>query len=420
MKKFHSKAIFLFLVFIIAGIALYILEPSAHAEPATVKQVQKSVSQNMASGAGLADNMSRILGVGLSPIFGMAMTGLLEHLSHPESGQWYAQPWFFGPIIIVLCGIIVKDVFGAPLGPAKQTLDSLEVLINKLGGLLGLFATMSFAGATMSAEGTAIVQTVHEILIPGAHASNGLAATAGGSAVVGGLVASCIAGVTYFAVWLTGHAYTILVFLNPFTVVDPFLKGMRASMILFVAFLCWVSPLLGIIICLAYILFAFYVTGFCLRLGTYGSVLAWDFIFNRGKGQVQGETGLLAFSGPDFSNLPSRTMGRLKKNENGTHEFSYRPWLIFSRTSVTDNLSSCHVLRGVLFPSLEQVHVLYQDEIETENKQNLFHLSPRYRGKEEEINQLLNLSGVEDCGILKGFKSAMNHIRSLLRPTSSS
>jgi len=103
-----------------------------------------------------------------------------------------------------------------------------------------------------------------------------------------------------------------------------------------------------------------------------------------------------------------RTYGRVALSSDGGLQFSYRPWLIFSRKAVTlpsDNLS---VGKGVLFPSL-----LHSEEVTTRYRRIIIFL-PRYRSHEQAIAEHFGIQDIQDSTLTKGFKAVRVWINDIL------
>lgn len=365
--------------------------------------------RDIAAGVRMADSMNRTLGTGLSPIFGLGAMGVYDYMSLPENKRlWYANPIFFLPVLLVLAGIVTKDVLGVPLGPVKQTFDALEVLVNKAGGFLGLIAVMSYTGIKLGPEFTEVAMVLYEVAIPTAHAAQDTVQTTGAFESIGAFLASVFAGISYCAVWLTGQTYTIIMFLNPFSPLDPILKGFRASIMSFITLITAVSPIVGLLICLFYFLMAYLVSGFCIRLCSYGALLSWETLCKRGKGNVEDEKGILSFSSKAFKGVPNRTLGYLRKEESHI-VFQYKPWLVLKQKEIEiDSKRFRGVSKGLIYSS---IYVCTSDE----KKQDVFHLPPRWIGTEEEIKNIFDIPELTESTLKGGIKSGIAFVKSFFQ-----
>ena len=358
-------------------------------------------------GTAVADAMGRVVGVGLSPVFGLAGYGMYDrYVSETPSNSWYSHPAFIFPLAAILLLIVLKDVLGAPLGPVKQMADAGEVLANKAGGCLGLIATTAYCAESAGAPTGQAIALLFDSVVGTAHASDGAADGGESFAVVGAVVAGIVGGACNAAVWLTGQAFTVAVFLNPFSLIDPMLKAARASVISVVAGACGAFPVLGIVLTLIYIVFAWLVAGFCLRLISWGTVFSFDLLFRRGKGDVKDEAGLLAFASKGMGGPPNRTLGRLHRGEGELKVFHYKPWLVFPEKTYAFETGEAWLVEGVVYSSVSNSQ-------EGRGKA-LCTLPPRYRGQAEQLVSHLSLKGVGANRILSGFRGLSAWVKQLL------
>lgn len=418
--RLHIGLVLLFSL--LAGTSLIATPAKAFEPPVSVEeesqgsQAERMINQidthkargdaDAALGTAVADAMGRVVGVGLSPVFGLAGYGMYDrYLSEEPSNSWYSHPAFTFPLAIILLLIVLKDVLGAPLGPMKQMADAGEVLANKAGGCLGLIATTAYCAESAGAPTGRAIALLCDSVVGTAYAADGAADGGEGFAVIGALVAGLIGGACNVAVWLTGQAFTVAIFLNPFSLVDPMLKAGRASVVGVVAAACGAFPVLGIVLTLVYILFAWLVAGFCLRLITWGTVFSFDLLFRRGKGDVKDDAGLLAFAGKGMGGPPNRTLGRLHRGEDNLSVFHYKPWLVFPEKTHSFESGEAWLVEGVLYSSVSNSQ-------EGRGKA-LCTLPPRYRGKAEQLVPHLALQGVGASRVLSGFRGLVAWVKQL-------
>ena len=376
-------------------------------------EVDPRAARDIAAGSQLASSMNRTLGVGLSPIFGLGVMGAYDYINSEEKNRiWYAYPIFFIPVLLVLVGIIAKDVFGIVLGPLKQSFDALEVMVNKAGGSLGLIATMTYSGVTMGPGMGELSMVALDTIFPAAHAAPiGAAATTNSAvALMGSFFASVLSGITYSAVWLTGQTYTIVMFLNPFSPLDPILKGARASFMGLMTGITAASPVVGVVICLIYFVAAYVVAGFCLRLSSYGAVFAWETLRRRGKGNPNDPRGILSFACKGFKGVPNRTLGYLQKKDSELL-FEYRPWLLLKPRSYSVNAAMLQGLScGAVYSSVYTKHA-------DGTVRDVLHLPPRWVGKEPTLQTMFDIPEMRDSAIKGGIKDGIDFVRSMFYST---
>ena len=188
-----------------------------------------------------------------------------------------------------------------------------------------------------------------------------------------------------------------MIMLNPFSPLDPFLKMARLFVIGALVLACALSPWLGIPFAILILIFSFFVSGYCLRMMSYGTVMAWDLARGaRGAQTIDG--GTLAFAGRGLAKVPTRTLGRLEISESDGLCFRYRPWLLLPKRSVELESASLFAVDGSLYPSL------YEDN-EGRSKATI-DLPPRARGTCESLAQALRLGGAGESWLRRQTASA--------------
>jgi hypothetical protein len=327
------------------------------------------------------------------------MLGAYDHATAQGAG-WWSSPYFYFPMIVLLGTIVLKDVFGVALGPAKSAVDSLEVIANKVGGLLGMLMVMSYAGTALGPATAKLAQHAYELAIPSAHAAGAGIDHGQAFAMFGGALAAIASGATFAAVWATGHTFTILVFLNPVSFLDPFLKLARVACILLLAALVAWAPSLSIVVSALYIAFAYLTFGYFVRFTVFGSTLAFDTLFRRGQGNPEDPAGVAAFTA-DVGGLPRRTYGRLRV-DSGRVVFTYRPMFVRSQRSV-DVIGATGLRSGLTYSTIVQGGPPAVD---------LLTLPPRYQNHGDRIAARFQLRDRADSVVLRGVHGAIAHVRS--------
>jgi len=336
------------------------------------------------------------------------MIGAHDHASATVDPGWWASPYFYVPMFFVLAGIVLKEVFGAPLGPAKSLVDSLEVMANHAGGVLGLLMVMSHAGRSLGPDAAELARRAYELAVPSAQA-----AAVGGSTpldlgILGSAIAAIAAGATYTAVWVTGHTFTVLVFLNPFSFLDPVLKLVRvAALVLLAALVAW-APSVAIVVSAIYVAFAFLTFGYFVRFALFGSIMAFDFAFRRGKGDPGGADGLACFANA-IEGVPRRTYGRVV-HDGQRLVFSYRPMFV-RRTRHVEVRAATGLRSGALYATVVRGGHATVD---------LLTLSPRYQTHGDRVALRLGLRERTESVMLRGVRGAWQAVRGwFIRPTPS-
>jgi hypothetical protein len=108
------------------------------------------------------------------------------------------------------------------------------------------------------------------------------------------------------------------------------------------------------------------------------------------------------FLGRRINKVPSRTYGRLGRNEQGGLVLTYRPWLVLPERTLVLPEGRYFAGKGAFFSEIQQ--------LEGDETRTALLLPPRYRGHEEELARILGLAGVSDIGL----RAAMKWIRQSL------
>ena len=97
------------------------------------------------------------------------------------------------------------------------------------------------------------------------------------------------------------------------------------------------------------------------------------------------------FLGRKTEKVPTRTYGKLSRNEQGELVFDYRPWLILPLRTLILPAGNYETGRGLFYSEILRV--------EGNSAKTVMLLPPRYRGHEEEVARIYNFAGTRDVGI---------------------
>ena len=303
---------------------------------------------------------------------------------------WFASPVFWVPAFFLVAACFIKDTAGTALpAPAKKPFDALETVEHKISGLV---ATGAFVPI--------IVGIIHEANSTGGQPSLSLSSL--GFATVGfpnwlfDIMVVPVAMVVFFIVFLASNAINILILLSPFTLVDAALKTFRATILASVVGTAvigsWLGhPWIGALWSLVIILVSYLVAGWSLRLSHFGLVFIWEY-FTGGKYRFNpAPKENTMFLGRKIEKVPTRTFGKLARNDNGELIFSYRPWLVLPERTLVLPPGNYEAGRGFFYSEIMRV--------EDKSARTVFLLPPRYCGHEEEIARIYNLAGTRDVGV---------------------
>lgn len=358
-------------------------------------------------GVALAEGITQITGVAISPLLGVCGVGTWQYFkASPEerlSLPWFCHPlaWGIGFGILALC--LLKDLFGSAM-PAilKKPFDLIELFEDKLSALVASAAFIPFMTGQLSdhftakgpAAGTAISSTLSDstlAMIPAVFAEAPLLL------IVLILPLSLIA---FFAVWMTSHSLNVLLLFSPFSILDLFLKVFRMLVLGFMGLLYFISPVFAAILCGIVIAFAIYLAPRSFRLCVFGTVMSVDFLRSllwkeAGSGRTRA---FLAREGSAL--LPARTFGTLRRSDEGRIIFSSR-FLLFgpARIFTLPENQKLSMQKGLLFPS---VRVRPDGAEKTET---LLHLLPRHRHDIEAVAATLGIGAIHDHYVGQGIKA---------------
>lgn len=360
--------------------AVLIFQP---AEANAASSNSKSSGKNT-PGVELAQRLSLVTGVAISPLFGVSAVGAWKFYQTPREKRvnlpWYAQPWFWIPALLIVGFVAAKDVFGTAAPTAlKKPFDIAEAIENKASGLI-------VAGAFVP-----LVATVQETF-----KNDGAMLSSMGFATIdlswlGNLITVPVALIIFFFVFLLGHAINVLIILSPFTTVDAALKSARLALFASVPVTSWINPWLGALWALVIIAFAYLVAGWTFRLSHFGTVFVWDYFTLKRKRFTPDKKENKMFLARAINKVPIRTYGKLVRNEQRKLVLNYRPWLVLRRRTLDLPEGRYEAGRGVFYSEVMRV--------EGEDAKTILLLPPCYRGHEAQLAEIYEFSGVRDVGL---------------------
>lgn len=354
-------------------------------------------------GEDAAKAISMVTGVAISPLLGVGVVGAWEWFSVKSDERarlpWFASPWFWVPALLIVLAIGVKDLAGTGLPPGvKKPIDALEVVENKISGLIAAGAFVPLVASIFSSpsgDGGAVSAGLGQLALSWA---GGLGLAAIDGSALWNLLAVPLALVAFLFVWLASHAINILILISPFGVVDAALKSFRLFLMSLLAGVTFVNPYAGAVFALVIIVAAYFLAGWAMRLSVFGSVYIWDFLTLRRRRFTPSPQANWMFLSRAVDSAPIRTYGQLSREPEGRLVFAYRPWLLLPRRTLTLPPGNYTVGRGLFYPEILS--------LEAERKtRTIFILPPRYRTHEDEIKECCRFSEVRDVGLLRGLKA---------------
>jgi hypothetical protein len=207
-------------------------------------------------------------------------------------------------------------------------------------------------------------------------------------------------------VWLASHAINILILISPFSTVDAALKLSRLTLLGLLTLVSFLSPYAGALFAILVIVVSYLVCGWAFRLMIFGNVYVWDFVTLAHRRCQPSPDANGMFTARKIGEVPIRTYGKLRRNEQGQLALEYRPWLLLPRRTLTLPAGNYAVGRGLFYPEIMRV--------ENGTSKTLLILSPRYRSHEEQISGIYGFGDLRDVGLLKGFKAIWSWSKSLI------
>ncbi|HEV2695012.1 MAG TPA: hypothetical protein VG347_19110 [Verrucomicrobiae bacterium] len=346
----------------------------------------------------VCEAISTITGVAISPLMGVSGIGAYKYFQAKTDEEraklpWFANPWFWVPAMILVGACFLKDTAGIALPPGlKKPFDIMETAEHKVSGLV---ATGAFVPLVAS-----VFKVVNDTggTQPSAwhHLGSMGFASVSIPALLGNAIMVPVAMIAFFMVFLASNAINIIILLSPFSQVDAVLKAMRTALIATVLGTSFCNPWVGAAWALIIILFSWLIAGWSFRLSHFGLIFIWDYFTGR-KYRFKPDTKEnKLFLARKISKVPSRTYGKLARNEKGQLVLSYRPWLVLPQRTLILPDGKYETGRGVFYSEI--LHV------DNDSANALILLPPRYLGHEEEVTKVYNFADTRDVGLRAAWK----------------
>ena len=370
-------------------------------------------------GVRLAEGISQMTGVAISPLLGVSCVGAWTYWQTPAEQRvdlaWYCHPyaWGFGFSLLAMC--FAKDLFGTVAPPlVKKPLDVAELFEDKISALI---VSVGFVPLLAS-----------ELLRAGG--GSGLPASAPDAALSlpaeGMLAAVPLAGISgtsimlvpvmvmlFLVVWLASHTINVLIVLSPFGMLDSVLKLIKVGLMAVVAASALLSPWIGLVVCIPIMIAAILIAPRAYRLSLFGSWFGFDLVrfMKLEKRQAESVESLRSFSSRGFAGRPARTCGRISRHADGTMVFRSRKMGLIPTPASPLPTDGLVLVRGLWCPLLLQESC---DEAGRKKTVPLFMLSPRYRSREDEVAAAFGIVELRDGALAGGFKAVRQWLRETL------
>lgn len=363
-------------------------------------------------GVSLAEGISEVTGVAISPLLGMSAMGAWTYYRTDPALRhrlpWYCHPYVWGVGLGLLGICFLKDFLGAA-APAlvKKPLDFAELFEDKISAVVATVGFVPLVGlAVAQAERWQQAAAPAQALVGGAAE---LPLAMAPAPLLGLLdfaahtpwITIPVAMVGFVIVWLTSHAFNVLIALSPFGVVDAGLKLSKLALITLVAGSTAIHPYAGAAVSLVLILIALLLAGWSFRLTLFGTLMGADFLLNKRAQAADIDESVKGFLARRMDGVPVRTLARLKHDATGRPVLAYRPWLLLPERHLTLPQEQLILRRGLLHPALAH----REPQADSDRSRSALILLPRYRRLEEAISRRYGCQEVVDGTLLKGLKA---------------
>jgi hypothetical protein len=388
--------------------AWMVMGPVSPALAVEVEEIQPKtpVVDTRLPGVVLSEGISQITGTAVSPLLGMSAVGAWKYFNTPVEQRhllpWYCHQWVWGSFAVVLALCFAKDVLGTAV-PAlvKKPLDFVELFEDKLSALVVSSAFVPLIASTMArmermAPADSAAVFAGEM---GFAAVPMLAVFDGYWAKFALFLPLCLGG--FLVTWLACHSINVIIAMSPFGLVDVALKLFKAGLLVLITAAALISPYLGLLVCVPLIVVAFFISGWTFRLTVFGTVIGLDVLSRKkaDREQVQVGSEVWAFNARPMIKTPVRSFGRVRREDDGSLRFAYRPWLVLPKREIPLEGPINGVERGVLFPSM----MCWQADGRARRELVLL---PRYGDCVPQVAAKYGLEKVTDSMLVRGIKGA--------------
>ncbi|MDF1826577.1 MAG: hypothetical protein P1U68_18175 [Verrucomicrobiales bacterium] len=398
-----------FLFFISAPPARAEVTPSADQDSmALIEKIGISNSAEPFPGVKLAEGVSQLTGVAISPLLGVSVVGAWNYFRTEEASRgklpWICHPaaWLTGLSVLLLC--FFKDSFGNLLPAfAKKPLDLIELFEDKLSAIVASVGFIPFLIRQYSANQLSSAEAVAFPPVPDTQLA---AATPGFIALIEPawfLLPLAFAG--FLVVWIVSHAITVLATLSPSRIFSTILKLARLALLGLIGLLYLVSPVIAALLAVLLITTCCFLAPRAFRFSVFGTVVSADFFhsliwkkpFDPGKLRY-----FLARRGNE--RMKVRSFGRLFLFGDRV-AFQRRRFFIGPEQQLL--LPSTHrlvITKGFPFPVIQM-----RNDDDT-SWVTIIHLLPRFRHSLNELSEHLEIP-TQDHPAIRGLKASASWCR---------
>ena len=346
----------------------------------------------MTPGVALAQDVSELTGVAISPLLGVSAVGAWRfyHATEAERAHlaWYCQPWFWGTAALIIGICMAKDFLGTALPHwLMKPLHILELLENKVsaglaGGTLVPLIAMHLSEAMSGSGGTA--------MLPHSPGALPLAAMTWQGSHWGMFITLPLTALVFCLVWISSHALHVLVCMCPMGFLATLLKLAKNAVLALLVVTSYLHPTAGFIMALVIIAIACFFASRAMRLTVYGSAMATDTVLSWFINRLPATKRFPGFLSANVGGLPVRSFGHITTDAEGQTVFESRRFYFGGLRRAALPSSDLTVGQCLFHP------VLLGAQKDQAVLRELVHFLPRWRGKEEAIARQLNLPCLGD------------------------
>ncbi len=342
-------------------------------------------------GVELAQTISLITGVAISPLLGVGAVGAWKYFEARSAQErallpWFAKPWFWVPALLIVAACFLKDTLGIAVPKVlKKPFDAAEVIEHKVSGLIATGAFVPLIVPLMEKASS----HANEVAMGGTFLASIDATTLANIVFIPAMM------LIFVVVCIASSAVNILILLSPFRVVDVALKTFRLAVLSAVTLTAFANPWLGVFVALVVVVFAFLIAGWSFRLSHFGLTFIWDLLSGRRKHFTPDPAANHVFLFRGIRGAPARSYGLLSRDEKSGFIFKYHPWLVLPRRTLELPAGTYVVAKGLFYSEIAR--------LEGGSLKAAILLPPRFRSHEERLVSIYGLAGVREAGLRAAF-----------------
>lgn len=285
---------------------------------------------------------------GKSPWLVMGVGGAVEYLNTPDERKeklgWFAQPWMWGSMLVLVLLVAFKDTILTVFSQLKMPLDALAQAFHALGAVFAVVYLGASAFGDPSADPHLQAVAATDLTAPPPTALT----------VVGSFVLWLLMCGVHAAVWVVFNTVEVVILLNPVPFVDTALKAFRTAVVGVISGAAAVHPVFGFVLALPVILVCLMLVPFALRMSVVGWVYTRDVIGRMFGVKPKPGAAVTAFAALAFPGVPVGVYGTVERGPNGL-VFAYRRWFFLWKRRVPIPWERVAIASGGVLPRLIEV-----------------------------------------------------------------